>query len=78
MAKRQHIEIVRDDTLKLIDDDLDAAMERLDGTNERVDVILSGIEDPPTDAPPSQAGPVNFPVEPSNTEKSAPTSNESD
>ena len=45
MAKRAKIEIAKDDQLQEIDDELDLAMDHLDGANARVDDILAGNEE---------------------------------
>jgi len=44
MAKKERIVIHRDDDLKTIDDELDAAIGRLDGANERIGSLLQRLD----------------------------------
>lgn len=44
MAKKDRIVIRRDDDLKSIDDELDAAIGRLDGANERIGSLLQALD----------------------------------
>lgn len=44
MAKKDKIVIRRDDDLKSIDDELDAAIGRLDGANERIGSLLQALD----------------------------------
>ncbi|MBM3289669.1 MAG: hypothetical protein FJY92_05915 [Candidatus Hydrogenedentes bacterium] len=44
MAKKERIVIHRDDDLKSIDDELDAAIGRLDGANDRIGTLLQRLE----------------------------------
>lgn len=44
MSKKEKIVIKRDDNLKTIDDELDAAMGRLDGANDRIATLLHAMD----------------------------------
>ncbi|MDZ4861194.1 MAG: hypothetical protein SGI88_19655 [Candidatus Hydrogenedentes bacterium] len=44
MPKKEKIVIRRDDNLKTIDDELDAAMGRLDGANDRITTLLHAMD----------------------------------
>lgn len=44
MSKKQKIEIHRDADLLAIDEELDRALERLDGANETIKVLLESVE----------------------------------
>lgn len=44
MAKKSKIVIHRDDDLKSIDDELDAAIGRLDGANEKIGSLLQALD----------------------------------
>jgi hypothetical protein len=46
MAKKEHVAINRGERLSEIDSELDAAMERLDQTNERIDDVLTSFNLP--------------------------------
>ena len=44
MAKKTKIVIHRDDDLKSIDDELDAAIGRLDGANDKIGSLLQALD----------------------------------
>lgn len=44
MSKKERIVIHREDDLKDIDDELDAAMSRLDGANDRIANLLQAVD----------------------------------
>ncbi|HRI89003.1 MAG TPA: hypothetical protein PLJ47_09760 [Candidatus Hydrogenedentes bacterium] len=44
MPKKEKIVIQRDDSLKSIDDELDAALGRLDGANDRISTLLQAMD----------------------------------
>ena len=44
MAKKAKIVIHRDDDLKSIDDELDAAIGRLDGANDKIGSVLQALD----------------------------------
>ncbi|MCC6155632.1 MAG: hypothetical protein IT367_17815 [Candidatus Hydrogenedentes bacterium] len=44
MAKKAKIVIHRDDDLKSIDDELDAAIGRLDGANDKIGTLLQALD----------------------------------
>ena len=44
MAKKSKIVIHRDDDLKSIDDELDEAIGRLDGANDRIGSLLQALD----------------------------------
>lgn len=46
MAKKARIVINRSEQLSVFDSELDAAMERLDETNVRIDEVLSSFDPP--------------------------------
>jgi len=54
MSKKKRIVIHRDENLQAIDDELDSAMSRLDGTNERIGELLAAIAPPDADTTPGE------------------------
>lgn len=50
MIKKKAVEFSKSEDIAEVDQELDAAMERLTETNERIDNVLTGIENPEEEA----------------------------